>query len=195
MDTIFLAIGFLSTLFTIAMAVLMLFTFRKERRITLLAPLLSITISLVMLPLFMLISGARLNLLLALPVLALGLALGFLWEFTMRLYYKDGKVMGRHSLLFLLGWAGSWALSQFLSLFGSALLNSLGLIPVFFSTGTQVGLNGNLFLRLLMMPPPPPVPVVEHAPPTLPEWRRLDLGLPERGKPGRRPPATLPERR
>lgn len=197
MDTILRLIGFLGAVFTVAMTVLMLFTFRKERRISTFSPLWSAVLSLVMLPVFILLSGARLNLLLAIPILTLGLLAGFLRGLTTRLTYKDGQVVGRNSRLFLLGWGGSLVLAQLLNLFGSALLASVGLVPLFLSTGTQVGMNGNVFLRRLMMQPPPPVSSVDRARPGLPERAGTAApappGLPERGR--KATPPGLPERR
>ena len=211
MDTILRLIGLLGALLTAAMTVLMLFTFRKERRINVFSPLWSAVLSLVMLPVFILLSGARLNLLLAIPILALGLLVGFLRGLTTRLTYKkDGQVVGRNSQLFLLGWGGSLVVAQLLNLFGSAFLASVGLMPLFLSTGTQVGMNGNVFLRRLMMRPPPPVSSVDRArlglperaggsalPPSLPEWERAAAPFPP-GLPGRGREATppgLPERK
>jgi hypothetical protein len=196
METILRLIGFLGAVFTAAMTVLMLFTFRKERPISTFSPFLSAVLSLVMLPVFILLSGARLNLLLAIPILALGLVVGFLRGLTTRLTYKDGQVVGRNSRLFLLGWGGSLVLAQLLNLFGSALLASVGLVPMFLSTGTQVGMNGNVFLRRLMMRSPPPVPSVERARPGLPERvvapAPAPPGLPEGGREAT--PPGLPER-
>lgn len=182
MDTIFRLIGFLGVVFTVAMTLFMLFNFRKERRINTFSPLWSAVLSLVMLPIFILLSGARLNLLLGTPILALGLLLGFLRGLATRLYYKDGQVVGRNSMLFLLGWGGSLVIAQLLNMVGSVSLASVGLMPVFLSTGTQVGMNGNIFLRRLMMRPPPSVPAVDRA----------RIGLPERGK--KATPPGLPER-
>jgi hypothetical protein len=196
METILRLIGFLSAVLTAAMTVFMLFTFRKERPISTFSPFLSAVLSLVMLPVFTLLSGARLNLLLAIPILALGLLVGFLRGLTTRLTYKDGQVMGRNSLLFLLGWGGSLVVAQLLNLFGSAFLASVGLMPVFLSTGTQVGMNGNVFLRRLMMQPPPPVPSVDRARPGLPERARASSPpptLPERAGAAAPPPPGLPE--
>ena len=196
MDTILRLIGFLGAVFTVAMTVLMLFTFRKERRINAFSPFLSAVLSLVMLPVFILMSGARLNLLLAIPILALGLVVGLLRGLTTRLTYKDGQVVGRNSQLFLLGWGGSLVVAQLLNLFGSALLASIGLMPVFLSTGTQVGMNGNVFLRRLMMRPPPPIPSVDRARPGLPEraGASSSLPLPERAGAAAPAPPGLPER-
>jgi hypothetical protein len=53
-------------------------------------------------------------------------------------------------------------------------------MPLFLSTGTQVGMNGNIFFRRLLMRPPPSVPAVDSvpAPPGLPE--RDGEGIPRR---------------
>jgi hypothetical protein len=134
---------------------------------------LSLVLTILMPPVFVVLSGARLNLLVALPVVVLGLAVGFLWGLTIRLYYKGGAVMGKHSLLSLTTWFGSWILGQLLALFGSAFLASLGLLPLFFCTGTQVGTNTNLLFRRLLIKP-----VSGAMPPHLPENIR-DIPPPE----------------
>jgi hypothetical protein len=183
MDTIFRLIGLLGAVFTVAMTVFMLFTFRKERRITTFSPFLSMVLSVATLPIFMLLSGARLNLLLAFPIVAFGLLVGFLRGRATLLYYKEGQVMGRHSLFFLLGWGGSLALGTLLNLSGSALLASIGLLPLFLNTGTQVGINANIFLRRLVMQPSQEAAPVDLA----------RVGLPEQGKPSTGLPETPPE--
>ncbi len=183
MDTIFRLIGLLGAVFTLAMTLLMLFTFRGERRIGIFSPFFSMILSVATLPIFMLLSGARLNPLLALPIMVFGLLVGFLRGQTTRLYYEEGQVMGRHSFFFLLGWGGSLALGTLLNLFGSALLASTGLLPLFLNTGTQVGINANIFLRRLVMQPHQEAAPIDVA----------RLGLPERGKPTMRLPETRPE--
>jgi len=162
MEIVFQVITVLSTLLTLGMTIWMLISFRQERLIRASALLRSAGLSLVMLPIFMLLSGARLNLWVGLPILALGLLVGILRGQNARLYYRQGQVVGKHSWLFLLGWGLSLALAQGLNFFGSALLASLGLAPMFLSTGTQVGINGSMLVRRLRMRPPP-------LPPTLPE--------------------------
>ena len=177
MDTILHVISLVGTVLTGAMTILMVFTFRKARRIGLLSPLTSMAVSLVMLPLFILLSGARLNWLVGVPVLAVGLVVGFLRGLTTRLYHDErGQVVGRNSVLFLVGWGGSLALAQLVNTLGSALLASVGLIPMFLTTGTQVGMNANIAIRRLMMRHPA---------------ARTPVGLPERSKPAS---LGLPER-
>lgn len=196
MDTIFHIISILGVLFTLAMTVLTLFRSRQERRISVLGSLFSILISLATLPVFILLSGARLNLLIAIPILIVGLLVGFLRGLTIRLYYKNGQVVGKNSLLFLLGWGGSLALAQVFNILGSALLASIGLIPVFLSTGTHVGMDANVLFRRLMIKPSPPIPSLGYARPEFPGHTRppLPAPFPEQRHVAAPPPPNLPER-
>ena len=137
--------------FTVVLTLLMLVTFRAEKRISFLSSFLSVVLSVLLLPVFLAVTGARLNPLLGVPVLVLGLLVGWVKGQTMRLYYKGDAVMGRHSLLFLLIWCVSLVAVQLLTTLESRLWSAVGLVPVFFTTGTQVGMYTNLTLRRLLM--------------------------------------------
>lgn len=138
---------------TLVLTVLMLLTFRRERRITRMAPLLSLLVSILILPILILISGARLNPIVAIPVLLVGLIFGVLRGMSLKMTQQDGEVVGQHSLLFLALWGFSLVLSQLLNAAGLALLAAVGLIPVFLATGTQVGQYTTVFLRRLRIHP------------------------------------------
>jgi hypothetical protein len=154
MDTIYRLISLLSIGLTVVLIIVMLLTFRKERRIGAFSLLISIFLSLIMLPVFIGLSGARLNLLIGLPLLIIGLLIGTLRGFATRLTYKGGHVVGKHSLWFLAGWGVSLVLAQLLALAGSTILASVGLMPIYLSTGTQIGITGNLLLRRLFLRAP-----------------------------------------
>ncbi len=125
----------------------MLLTFRRERRVTLLAPLLSLFLSLAILPVHLLISGARTSPLVAVPVVVLGLGLGGLRGLSLRMTQRGTHIVGRYSRFFLGMWGLSLALSQLLNTTGSPLLAAGGLLPMFFTTGGQVGLSATIFMR------------------------------------------------
>jgi len=154
MDTIYRIISLLSIGLTVVLIIVMLLTFRKERRIGAFSLLISAGLSLIMLPAFILLSGARLRLLIGLPLLAIGLLVGTLRGFATRLYHRGGHVVGKRSLWFLAGWGLSLVLAQLLSLAGSTILASVGLMPMYLSTGTQIGITGNLLLRRLFLRAP-----------------------------------------
>ena len=133
--------------FTMLLVVVMLFTFRKPRRIGRFTPLLSALLSLLVLGLFWWISGAHLNRWVAWPLFGLGLLVGLVAGGTARLYRQGDRVMGKHSLLFLVGWGLSLVLAQMMAWSGWPLAASLGLIPLLVGTGTTAGRELVIFLR------------------------------------------------
>jgi len=155
MDLLYRVISLLAILFTGAMTLVMLFTYRRPRQVRVLALLLSLLLSLIALPLFIWLSGARLNLWLGVPAFVLGLVVGTIRGLTTRLSYEGGQVVARRSWLFLLGWGASLVLAQALAMAGSALLAAAGLIPLYLATGTEVGIQANLLLRRIFLRPSP----------------------------------------
>jgi hypothetical protein len=150
MDLILQIVTLLGAVFTLVITGLMVISFRKEKPIGVIPTLISVVVSAILLPVFVLLSGTRLNLWLSLPLLVQGMILGGVQGFTTRLYRrKDGHVVGKRSWLFLLAWGVSLALAQVLNLMDSALLASLGLVPMCLSTGTQVGADTTILLRRL----------------------------------------------
>lgn len=147
-------ISILTSLFAVVMTIVMLFSFRKPRRITALSSLSSAMISFIMPVIFLAISGVKPDLRLALPFFSFGLLLGFLRGLTMELEFVGDQVVGRHSILFLLMWGLSLALNQALSTLDLTILLAVGLVALFLSTGTQVGFYGILAVRRLAMLPP-----------------------------------------
>jgi hypothetical protein len=130
---------------------LSMINYRKPRKITALSTFLSGLISLLLLAAMIFLGGMRLNLELGFPLFLAGLFLGYLRGTAVKLNWENDQVIGRNSILFLILWGLSLALSQMLGMLGSSLLASLGLIPVVFTTGLQAGYYGNLFLRRLIM--------------------------------------------
>lgn len=198
MDTIFQTISLVSAVIIAGITLVALFASNKERCLNPLTLLFSIVIVSLMLPVFVFLSHAQLNLLLSLPLLAFGFIVGLAWGLTTRVYYKYGRVVGKPSLLALGVWGGSYFLSQVSNLFGSPILSALGLVPLLFTTGTQVGRDSNILLRLLLIKP---AQVSRRAalPPDLPESRKQvlppeSLSQPEPSRPHQRnEPSDLPK--
>ncbi len=151
MNTIFIILGTLGSVFAVVMTALAMINYRKPKKITGLSTFLSGLISLLSLAALTILGGMRLNLELGLPLFMVGLFLGYLRGTAVKLNWENGQVIGRNSIIFLILWGLSLALSQLLGLLGSPLLASLGYIPVVFTTALQAGFYGNLFLRRLIM--------------------------------------------
>ncbi len=151
MSTIFIILGTLGSAFAVVFTILSMINYRKPRKITILSAFLSGLISLLSLAAMTVLGGMSLNLELGFPLFIVGLLLGYLRGAAVKMNWENGQVIGRNSILFIVLWGLSLALSQLLGLLGAPLLASLGLIPVVFTTGLQAGLFGHLFLRRLIM--------------------------------------------
>lgn len=138
----------------VLMTGVMLFGFRKPRKVTFLSSTFSALMSIVIPVIHVLITGLRPDLRLALPFISFGLLLGFIRGVTMKLEFVGDQVVGRHSILFLLFWGLSMALNQALSRPYPTAWMAVGLAALFLSTGTQVGFYGILAVRRLALIPP-----------------------------------------
>jgi len=139
--------GGFSSVMVLVLTVVSALTLRKPRKISVLGTLLSGVISALSLIVIVFLGGMRLNLLLAVPALLLGMLLGFVRGQMVKFSMLGKQVIGRNSILFIILWGASLGISLLLGLLNSPLLASLGLVPVFFSTGLQLGYYANLFLR------------------------------------------------
>ena len=133
--------------------VLMLVSYRKPKQFKVSDQVISILLTLVTLPIFILISGARLNILIGAVLVVLGGIYGVIRGLTVNMYYADGALIGRNSMLSLAAYCGSLVLSNIMNTFDSTILASLGLAPLYFSTGIQIALNLTMILRKLLMRP------------------------------------------
>ena len=147
-------INLTSALFMFLMTAVMLFGFRKPRRVTFFSSTFSALMSIVIPVSYLLVTGLRPDLRLALPFISLGMLLGFIRGATMQLSFVGDQVVGRHSILFLLFWGLSMALNQALSRPYPTAWMAVGLAALFLSTGTQVGFYGILAVRRLALVPP-----------------------------------------
>ena len=138
-------------------------TLRQEKRVTALGALLALALVLVMLPVHMALSGARLAPALAWIGLGLGSLLGFARGASVRLRWQASQVVGRHSLLLVVVWGLSWAVAQAVNTLGSTLAASAALLPVCVSTGGEAGMQCNLLVRRLLMRRPKALSFVDHA--------------------------------
>ena len=154
MESILWAINLLCAVTAQVVTALAVWSSRKESVFKPLQMLFSTGLSLIMLPIFIWISGARLKLWIGLVLFVFGTVIGIIRGLTVKLYYRGDKVVGKSSTFTLLIWGSSLALAMLMNSFDSALLASLGLAPLCFSTGAQVSLNFVLLLRRLFLRSP-----------------------------------------
>ena len=151
MDQLFRILNYVCSGVALIFTVLMLLSYRKERPFQPLSLLFSAALSLIMMFSFVWLTGARLSIYIAVGLFVFGLLIGGLRAFFVKLYRREDRVVGKYSLLSLLGWGGSYALAILMNSFDAAVLASLGLAPLVLATGTQVSMNGVLFVRRLFV--------------------------------------------
>ena len=84
-------------------------------------------------------------------LLITGLGFGLAWGQATRLYIRGPSIVGKRSVLHIVFWAVSYAITQILATFAPALWVAGGLTAMFFSTGSGLGTNLNLLIRQLRL--------------------------------------------
>jgi len=160
MNILMTLIGVTTSLFVFLLTIISAFALRKPRKISILGTLISGLIALLALLIVLLLSGMRINWLLAVPTLFFGMLIGFLRGQFVKFRMLGKQVIAYNSILIIILWGFSLGISLLLGLLDPFLLASLGLLPVFFSSGLQMGISTNFFLRriLVYLVPSPPRP-------------------------------------
>jgi hypothetical protein len=157
----------------------------KEQRFKLSTPILGLVMAPVTLLINILFLHRAFSEFLGPALLIFGLGFGLAWGQTAQLYPRDGSLMGKRSILHLVFWGCSYAITQVLSSFAPAMWVAGGLATMFFSTGSTLGTNLNLLVRQLRLRQKPTEDTRKE-----PELDTAVLGLPERA----RTAFELPER-
>ena len=151
MRTLLTLLGGLSSFFIIVMTVVSAFSMRKPRKISALSVFFSAIIAFLVLLVMLLIAGFKVNPLLAVPALLLGILFGLVRGQLVKFSLVGQQVIGQNSILLIILWGFSLGTSLLLGLLNSPIIASLGLLPVVFSTGLQIGYYLNLFLRRILI--------------------------------------------
>ena len=151
MNTFLKLLGALSSFFVIIMTLIAALSLRKPRKISSLSTFISGIVALIAMLVMVLLGGLRIRLIFVVPTLLLGVLFGFVRGQLVKFNLVGKQVVGRNSILFIILWGLSLGVSLLLSLFNFPWLASLGLLPVIFSTGLQIGYNLNLFLRRVVI--------------------------------------------
>jgi len=153
---------------------------RKELPFRLFTPIIGLIMSPLSLVINVIFLRRAFSAFLGPALLITGLGFGLAWGQATRLYVKGPSIVGKRSVLHIVFWAVSYAITQILATFAPALWVAGGLTAMFFSTGSGLGTNLNLLIRQLRlrsqttpmpsevgMPQPPASQIV--FPSTLPE--------------------------
>ena len=131
--------------FILSVLVLIL-TFRKPRKVSILSISITIVISLVTLIVFSSMTGYDPPAWLWLLMAAAGGATGWFWARTTRVYVQDNQVMSRNSILYLAVWGGIFALNQIIIIVTNR-PPDIAMALLIASTATVWGTNASIIRR------------------------------------------------
>jgi len=146
--TVFLKLfGLLSIPLMIVSVLVMVRSIGRARRITQKSLLIQICTSPAFLILYTLLLGVSVAFKWAVPMVMIGLGIGGFWGLSTALSIRDREVVGTRSVWYLWLWAGSFAVTQLMALFGTDGATAGGLAMMCLSMGTALGMNGSLLFR------------------------------------------------
>lgn len=120
---------------------------RQPQKLRMLTPVIGIVMSLLMLAVNVLILHRANPTLLGGALLVVGVGFGLAWGQATRLAKEGDTVIAERSVLHIIFWAISFAMTQILATFAPASWVAAGLAAMFFSAGATLGTSANLFLR------------------------------------------------
>jgi hypothetical protein len=126
---------------------------RKELPFRLFTPIIGLVLSPVSLIINVIFLRRAFSAFLGPALLITGLGFGLAWGQATRLYVKGPSIVGKRSVLHIVFWGVSYAITQILATFAPALWVAGGLTAMFFSTGSTLGTNINLLIRQLRLRP------------------------------------------
>jgi hypothetical protein len=147
MELLFKVIGYASVLVIAASFFFMALHLRRNTRLRPAGLIVPALMSLLILAVYVLLTGAQGFSPVSALLAALGLGTGVIWSRTTRLSFRGGAVYARRSVWYLAVWALSIIIMQLMAVTSEAELLPYGISAVYFSTGLAVGMNTSLLLR------------------------------------------------
>jgi len=132
----------------IASVALLILTFRKPKKVSILSLLIAIAISLITLIIFASLTRYNPPLWLWFLMAILGIAIGWFWARTTRVYIKGDQVFSRNSIWYLVVWGGIFVLNQLIIIITNR-PPDITMALLIISTAIVWGTNGNIMMRYL----------------------------------------------
>jgi hypothetical protein len=131
--------------FVLSVALLIL-SFRKPKKISVLSLILAILVSLITLTVFSFLIRYHPSIWLLVAMGCAGLLIGIVWSQTTRIYVENGKVMSRNSVWYLVVWGAIFALTQLISIVTNRPPPVIMALLIM-STASVIGMNGRIIRR------------------------------------------------
>jgi len=140
-------VGLVSIPLLVVSTLMMVRSIRRAQRITSRSLIFQLAFSPAFLLMYSLLLGVQVAVKWALPLMMLGIGLGSIWAQSTDLSLRGRNVYGARSVWYLLLWCTTYGVTQLLALFTTDGAVAGGLATMLFSTGSAIGMNGNLLLR------------------------------------------------
>jgi hypothetical protein len=146
-------LSYILTGISIILIIVMLFTFRKVRSVSIKAPLISIAISLIGFIIYKAIIGTSLSTQLLWVLAIIGLILGMWQGKKTNVWIEGGKRKAQNTMWFIVIWGLGYGFNQLLAVTGQALSMNLGIGALSLSTGITIGAQGIVLMKLMTARP------------------------------------------
>jgi hypothetical protein len=130
----------------IASVALLILTFRKPRKVSVLSLIITIAVSLITLVIFSSLIKYEPPPWLWLLMFAIGTAVGWFWARTTKVFVQGNQVMSRNSIWYLVVWGAIFALNQ-LIIIVTKRPPDIAMAMLIISSATIWGINGNVMRR------------------------------------------------
>ena len=126
--------------------VLLIFTFRKPKKISILSISITIAISLITLVIFSSLTHYEPPLWTWFLMAIIGIAVGMFWARTTKVFTKGNQVMSQNSIWYLAVWGGVFAINQIITIVTNK-PPDIAMALLILSTATVWGTNGDIIRR------------------------------------------------
>jgi pSer/pThr/pTyr-binding forkhead associated (FHA) protein len=128
------------------------FSFRKAKRVSLPAVFITLAVSFVSLIIFSNLIGYRASFAFWLLMALTGGAIGYLWARSTSVYLENNRVMSRNSIWYLVIWGGVFALNQLITISANR-PPTVAMAMLIISTFIVWGTNGSILQRYFRLQP------------------------------------------
>jgi len=157
MPLIMKTISILLLLVFILSVALMVLTFRKPRKVSVLSLVLAIFIGLITFAVFSFLIRYHPSVWLLAVMGFAGFFIGMVWSRSTSIYIKNGEVMSHNSVWYLVVWGGIFALTQLISIVTNR-PPSIVMALLIMSTASIIGMNGSIIKRYFAVRAGRPIP-------------------------------------
>lgn len=134
----------------VASLALLVFTFRKPKKVSMLSLVITIAISLLTLVIFSVLINYDPPLWMWLLMAAIGMAVGYFWARATKVFAQDNRIMSRNSIWYLVVWGAIFTCNQLITILTNR-PPDIAMALLIISTATVWGTNASIMRRYFLV--------------------------------------------